>query len=301
MLRNSLAVVAVATCGFLCLGTDDLSAQTLLRWQLKPGETFTVAVAQQTSSQVAFSGKQTTTAIDLAMDLTWQVTAAGENGIAIKQTIQRLVFKLNSPKAGSVEYDSAQQANPTGPARDVAAAVKPLLGAEIELTMDDRGQVKAVKPIGEVAEKLLAAGKEEEGVFSTKAIQQLLRQPLAILPEKPVAMGDSWTNTAEIDAAAGRFKQETTSMLAGEVEQAGQKLLKIEQKWTLTPADPAAKPSLTLKSHQQTGRLLFDAAAGRLASAEQTQKLVTERPYRETTIVVTLSSTQKTTVKAAEK
>lgn len=275
-----LRTLLMTALGVLLLA-EGVSAQTLLRWKLKAGETFNVAVSQQTSSQVAFSGKQATTAIDLAMELTWHVTAADENGIVVKQSIQRLVFKLNSPKAGSVEYDSAQKANPTGPSRDVAAAVKPLLGAEIELTMDDRGQVQAVKPVGEMAEKLLAASKDEEGVFSTKAIQQLLRQPLAILPEKPVAQGESWTTTADLDAAAGKFKQEIASTLAGEVEQDGDKLLKIEQKWTLQPADPAGKPKLALKSHEQTGAILFDASAGRLASAEQTQKLVTERLPRD--------------------
>jgi hypothetical protein len=60
----------------------------------------------------------------------------------------------------------------------------------------------------------------------------------------------------------------------------------------------AGSTALTLKSHEQSGHLLFSPELGRLVSAEQTQKLSTERPYRETTIAVTLTSKQTTTVKA---
>src|SRR4051812_35954763 len=64
-----------------------LDAQTLLRWKLKPGDAFTVETRQETDSQVAFSGKSATTKIDLALQLTWVVTAANENEIVIKQSI----------------------------------------------------------------------------------------------------------------------------------------------------------------------------------------------------------------------
>ncbi|MDX1946055.1 MAG: DUF6263 family protein [Pirellulaceae bacterium] len=294
-------VSAIAIGLFAGMFSGELAAQTLLRWQLAEGDSLALSVRQETQSVVVFSGKETKTTIDLTMELGWQVTAASEDILTVKQKVKRIVLKLNSPAAGAIEFDSQAQANLIGPARTVAATVSPLVGAEIEITLDRRGQVTGVKPLGEAAEKLLAGGKDDEGAGSAQAIQQLLRQPLAILPEKPVAIGDSWTTTSDLAAAVGKFQQEIVSTLAGEVEEGGQKLLKIDQKWTLTPADPAAKPKLTLKSHQQTGTLLFAAAAGRLASAEQTQKLVTERPYRETTIVVTLSSTQQTTVKAVPK
>ena len=65
-----------------------------------------------------------------------------------------------------------------------------------------------------------------------------------------------------------------------------------------TPAPAAAgkKPPLVLKSSELTGKLLFDAEAGRLVSAEQQQTLATQRPYRETTIDVKLTSTQTSTL-----
>jgi hypothetical protein len=58
------------------------------------------------------------------------------------------------------------------------------------------------------------------------------------------------------------------------------------------------KERLTIKDHQQQGTIEFAVDEGRVTSAEQTQKLVTERDYQGTKITVTLESRQTTTVEA---
>jgi len=276
------------------------SAQTDLRWKLQPGEQFAVNVAQQTISDVAYSGKKVTTQIDLAMDLGWTVTAADEKAITIKQSLQRLTFKMESPKVGKITYDSADKSRPTGQAREVAAAIAPLLAAEILLEMNARGEVLSAKPANEAAEKLLASGSDgaDSSLFSKQAIQQLLRQSLVVLPENSVAEGDSWTNSTDIDSALGKGQQKTTFTFSGTAEQDGAAVARIDvaSKLDLTaPAATANKP--LVKEHQQNGTVFFSTEQGRVVSAKQSQTLVTERPYRETTIVVTLKSEQTTTLK----
>jgi hypothetical protein len=61
-----------------------------------------------------------------------------------------------------------------------------------------------------------------------------------------------------------------------------------------------AKKATTIKEHAQSGVILFSTDQGRVVSAEQTQKLTTERPHRDTTIVVTLQSKQTTTLQSQE-
>ena len=101
--------------------------------------------------------------------------------------------------------------------------------------------------------------------------------------------------------AAGSFQQETTYQLK-ELADDGVAKISMESKFTPTgaPATTGTVSSGTLKvtEHKQTGAIRFAAQAGRVTEAEQTQKLVTERPYRETTITVTLTSKQKTTVQS---
>ena len=294
-----LAIVTVGIAGAA-------RAQAPLRWKLEPGQLLLVEVRQQTTSQVSFSGKTAEAKIDLTVQYVWSVGEPAEKGMTVTQKIDRIVLQLDT-KSGTIKYDSADPKRPSGPARDVADAVKPILGAEIAIVMSARGEIHSAKPANEAAEKLFAAGgaADPPGVFSKKSVETLLRQPLAVLPEKAVAEDETWTVDGDLDATAGRFKQTTTYRLAGAEEQEGQKLARINHSATLEPAEAPAKPvgpaaPLVLKAHEQSGHYLFSPELGRLVSASQKQKLTTERPYRETTIVVTLDSTQTTTIKPAK-
>jgi hypothetical protein len=294
--------LAIATVGFPCAA----HAQTPLRWKLEPGQSLVVEVRQRTTSHVGFSGKMAEAKIDLTVEYVWSVGEAADTGTTITQKIDRIVLQLDT-KAGTLKYDSADPKRPSGPARDVADAVQPILGAQIAIVMTARGEIRSAKPANEAAEKLFAAGgaADPPGVFSKKSVETLLRQPLAVLPEQAVDENETWTVISDLDAAAGKFKQTTTYRLAGTEEQEGQQLLRVEHSATLEPAAAPPKPDgaavpLVLKSHEQSGHYLFSPDLGRLVSASQTQKLTTERPYRETTIVVTLDSTQTTTIKPAK-
>ncbi len=298
--QSAWIVVLLAGLGWTGLA----QAETLLRWKLEPGQSLVVDFQQQTTSTVAFSGKSAETKIDLGMELLWSVAGVDDVGIAVKQSIRRFQFKLESPKAGVIQYDSAAKTRPTGQARAIADAIKPLLGAEVEITMTDRGEIVAARPANAAADLLFAApgAAEQPGVFSKQAVETMLRHPLVVFPEKPVEDDGSWKLESVLNAAAGTFKQSTTYRLAGMQEHDGQQLAKIAVSAVLEPqakpAPGAAGPGkLTVKAHEQTGQILFSAQQGRLVSAEQSQTLSTERPYRETTITVTLASKQTTTVK----
>jgi len=301
---QSFALFAIFCSMLLLAQPGSVHGQAPLRWKLKQGEAFEVQLQQQTTSQVAFAGKAADTKIDLGLELLWTVAAADDKQIKVRQVVQRITFSLQPQKGDAVKYDSLNRARPTGQARQVADAVQPLLGAEIEFTMSDRGQVISTAPINPAAEKLFAeeSADQSPNVFSRQALQTLLRQPLVVLPEEPFAADKTWTDEPrEIKSAAGTFMQATTYRHAGQVEEAGQTLEKIELTAKLTPvAATATKGSkLTVKSHDHSGTILFSAAQGRLIRAEQIQKLATERPYRETTIAVTLESKQTTTIRPA--
>lgn len=281
-------------CVALCLVTvPNLRAQTLLRWKLAAGERLAVAVAQDTNSEVSYSGKTTKTQIKLAMELTWRVIAVENERIRLEQSIGRLSVSFDAPPAGRVQFDSADQAKLTGPAKEIAASLQPLLAAKVEITMNDRGEILEAKEINDAAAS--AGPSAAAALVSQEAIQQLLKQPLVVLPAKPVTIGDNWNTTNELKSALGPAQQTTTFRYTGPAEVEGKTVEVIEVTTTLK-LTPATTAKITLKEHTQKGTVRFDAAAGRVVSAEQTQKLVTERPYRETTIVVTLGSEQKTTV-----
>ena len=280
--------------------------QTLLRWKLKTDDALRLTIQQETESQVAFSGKSATTKIELAVELDWLVTAADEKEIKLKQTLRGVKLKLQSPEGGVIEYDSAAEAKPSGQAREMAESIQPLIGMELAMTMTPRGEVVAAEPANKAAEELFADGKPGEQAGASRAqVQQLLKQSLVVLPEKEVSLNDTWTNTSKLSGAAGEFQQVTTYRLAGLNEQNGQTIAQLEMNAQLDPAagksapgKKAAAGKLRVKDHQQQGTIAFAVNEGRVTEAEQTQKLVTERPYREATIVVTLVSKQTTKMAA---
>lgn len=289
LLPLAIAIVVLTVPGIL-------RAQTLLRWKLKPGEALAVEIVQHTDSQVAFSGKTAATKIDLTLKLGWQVTAAEDESFTIQQTVERIQQKITTPQAATIEYDSGATGRPSGQARDLAEALKPLVGAEFEMVMNGRGVIDSVKPVNDAAKALLASAEKEAGPDAAPhdALQQMLRRQLVVLPEKKVSAGDTWTISNDRTAATGSLKLDTTYRLDGLTDQDGKRLAKIG---LTAKATPGAGAKINIKSHDHSGTIVFSADEGRVVEISQTQKLVTERPYRETTIVVTLNSTQKTTVK----
>jgi uncharacterized protein DUF6263 len=285
-MRTCVAIVASTV---WLVAAPALHAQTTLRWKLQTGDHLDVAIRQRTESDVTYSGKSTKTEIDLGMHLTWRVLAAENGQFRLQQTLDRVTVSLEAPPAGRVQYDTAQANPPAGSAKDIAAALTPLLAAKLKVTMSDRGEIQ-------IQEQTPAkAAAQSNALLSKDSIRQLLDQPLAVLPEKPVNKGEPWTSTANLTTALGKAVQTTTYTYQGPADADGRTLQNIDVSADLQ-VTPGTSAKITLKTHKQTGTVLFDSKAGRVVSTDQNQTLVTERPYRETTIVVSLTTNTKTTI-----
>jgi hypothetical protein len=285
---------------------SDANAQTLLRWKLKTGDEFVVRTEQQTESTVGFSGKSANSKIDMQMDIRWRVVKASESSFVVIQSIERLTASL-SAATGSAEFDSAAKSRPVGLAKQLSDSLQPLVGAEIETEMNDRGEVLSVKPANAAAEQLFKRDNAGATDQSKSAIHQVVSQSILPLPNEEVAVSGEWKTTRELATPAGLLQQVTTYRLAELTEQEGRQLCRIES--TSKFADQGNAPltgnagttAIKVIDHQQSGVIVFSRDLGRVVEAQQSQKLATERPYRDTTITVTLQSTQKTTVQAASK
>ena len=303
-----LRVELVVSLAIFLAAASPALAQKNLRWKLAAGDQLQVNVGQQTTSSVIIPGnamKSVKTKMEMTLETLCTVESADEKQIKISQTVKRLAVKLQIGDANPIAYDSATKTPPVGAAKDFAAAAKPLLteGSALMVTMDPRGEVLSAEPSAKLAELWKVPGaKSLSGPGSAESTQELLKRAIVLLPEKPVAADDAakakWSKEREVDISIGKVKQSTEFVFAGEVEEEGQKLDKIDftSKLTLVPGG-AKSLKLTLKEQTQTGYALFSAEQGRVVSAEQTQHLVTEAPYRETIIPVTVDSTVKTTIK----
>jgi hypothetical protein len=278
-------------------------AQTLLRWKLKTGDEFIVSTQQRTESNVFFSGKSAKSKIETQMDIRWTVREARESSFVVKQAIERLSTTLLTA-TGSAEYDSGAKTRPVGLAKQLSDALAPLVGAEIEIEMNDRGEVLAVKAANAAAEALFKADASDTGGNNSRsAVRQVVSQSILQLPKDDVDQQGEWQAVRELDTPAGLLRQETTYKLADFVDREGMRLGQIESRSDLAPpavANGTEKPvkgAIKIVNHEQSGTILFSIEQGRVIESQQQQKLVTERAYRDTTITVTLESTQTSTVK----
>jgi hypothetical protein len=95
------------------------------------------------------------------------------------------------------------------------------------------------------------------------------------------------------------MRQETTYQLEKINDEDGKQWCQIQATSKLHPSAAAGKtPESKLKivSQNHSATILFSPSDGRLLSVDATQKLETQRVYRETTISVKLNSTQQTTL-----
>lgn len=295
-------ILIAALLGGWCNLAGTAHGQTLLRWKLQAGEAWNTHTQQRTESSVEFSSKSAKTTIDMQLDLHWEVLSANETKFTVRQTINRLALNLTSA-TGSAEFDSAAKTRPTGLARQLSDALAPLIGAAIETEMNNRGEVLSATATNDAAAALFQREKSSGEADAAATVQQAIAQSILQLPEQEIAKGGHWQITRELSTPAGPHKLETTYTLVDFIQRDGDELGQLDLQARLVPPDAASaaasspKTPIRIKDHQQSGRVLFSVKAGRVVESEQTQTLVTERPYRDTLITVTLQSTQKTTVR----
>lgn len=279
------------------LGAADVHADgKLLRWKLQPGEKFHVTFTQQTVQATTVNNKPVKTSIDMTMEMDWVVDDVQPDGQAqLTQSFTRMKIAMNAGGAEPIQFDSADEQRPEGPAADIRRAVRRLLGAPFHITLNARGEILDVTLSDEAAQAIeqSTASDNLKQLLTPDGLRQMLRQSSVVLPEKSIAAGATWNEQVESASPLGTLKLRHEYRYAGSEERDGRLLEKItvETKFELIKPSAAPRSKLTIKSQSQTGTLYFDAAAGRFVDAETKQQLATETPYRDLLIQATVDST----------
>lgn len=173
-----------------------------LKLRLTPGAKFGL---KTTSVQTVFQnlgGRSQNLSQTFGFGYTFLVDEIGEDGIAsVTVLYDSVLVKQHSPE-GSVEYDSSQAEQGIPPALKAFAA---LPGQSIRMKIGPTGVVHEVDGMTHLLRRLISqlnlpAGPERqlmektlESQLSDEALRRAMENMMAIYPEKPVAIGDSWT------------------------------------------------------------------------------------------------------------
>lgn len=275
------------------------NAETLLRWKFAEGQRLEVTVDQHTATETTGAGKPTGIDITMQSRMTWTVNSVDADGTAqITQRFERFAVTMKSGTAEPIEYASDSETKSTGSAADIAAAVSPVIGADFTVTMTARGQIRAVNLLDAAAEAFASVESPAlKQLFSAEGITQLLGQAAVELPEQALAPDSNWTATFTTPSPLGTLKQSRTYTLAAPEDVDGTTLERIDiaGQLEIEPSEQTPR-KLKLLDQELTGSMLFNVEAGRLASSHSTQKLTTERPYREFKIKVETTASTTTTI-----
>lgn len=273
------------------------AAQSPPRWKLEKGQKFTLQMDQQTASLVTLSSRKLNSTVDLKVLVSWNVVDATAESFVVEQTIDAIRLEMKGPGENAVTYDTREKKAVVGTAQTIATSIAPLVGAKFTLTLDPLGHIQAAEKIA-VAD---AQTTDAKPAITKESIEQLLREPFLPLPKSLEGEMPTWTDERQTNAALGQVKQKRTFTLAGTEDRNGVPAAKIIVEGTLEVTSTAGKKEpvkLTTQSH--TGAIWFTKEPGRLLAAESKQRLVTESMYRDSAIVVDLTTTLTTTLSPRE-
>ena len=269
----SLALIAAAT------QADD---RVRLALRLERGQTYRTRFTSQQTIKQTIQGQQIDMAQTMGFTYVFNVLRTDENGLAdCSVKYEAVVFKQNGP-AGNTDYDSTRLNEPIpAPAKSFAA----LIGQGFSMRISPSGAVSHVSGIDELLEQvIMSVEAPNESVrdmirrqlkeqFGDEAIRQQMEQILAIYPDVPLRIGDSWKRRVTISAGFPLLLENTYSYRGNE---GGMAIVDVSSKMSKNPhGKPMKVGPATLDfdiDGTQEGTMSMSLATGWVESSTLKQK-----------------------------
>jgi hypothetical protein len=264
-------------------------AEAPLRWKFKEGESLDYVIERAVDGKLNLSGADIEFKVKMIFDTTWKVKSVAADGTAsVEETLDRMQVSMDSPLAGSLEYDSQTPTNPDSPAWSmmVEPMVNGMLGQTLKWKVSPLGKVTDIEmpeKLKETFAKQSQGGNRQAGLglggnmFSDRGIREFVEKSVQPLPET-AGKDATWKQSFENPIPRiGTQMSETTFTFAEAETKDGKNLQKIASATELTfePAEDA-QADLEITSQSASGAVYFDPAAGRVVKAEGTQSSVME-------------------------
>jgi len=253
-----------------------------LALQLKAGQTYKTRFISDQKVKQKIQGQEVNMNQSIGFVYTFEVQRVDPSGNAdCRVRYQSVIFKQDGPQ-GKTEYDSDHPPT-TVPAQ--AKSFAALVGQGFSLRITPTGRVTEVQGVDAMVDKISQAvdlpneaardmmRKQLKEQFGDAAVQSQMEQMLAIYPEKPVAIGDTWSRRLSITAGFPMLL-ENTYTLRGRKD--GLALVDVVTKLSRNPAGkPLKMGPATLSfdlSGTQQGQLSIAEASGWVERSDLKQK-----------------------------
>jgi len=252
----------------------DAGEPVAMRWRLAPGRVLRYSLDQRTVHESRpEGGRPLRVERRQRLDFRLSVSRVDEGGAAADLALVVDRARVEIDGAGA-PVDFAFDTNaPDAPVEEgpfaarLVALLNGLVGAEIDLRMDDRGEVSDVRIPEPLLGLIRRAGEQGAAVaFSEEGVRNLALQAFPLLPPGPVEPGASWTRQATAPMPTlGAMALDKTYTYRGP-RPGSPRLLQVDvdTRLSLRPA-PEATLEMKLLRQSATGSFTFDAGAGVVA------------------------------------
>ncbi len=291
----------------------DSGAKAELKWKFEKGKAFYQKMTTTTEQTMKVMNNDVKQTQKQTFYFSWTPVEQKGDAWTIKQKIEGVAMDIDIG-GSKIQYDSTKESTATNP---LGEFFKALVGAEFTITLDmKKVEVTKVEGRDKFLGDLVKANPQMkqllDQILSEKALKEMAEPTFAVVPDKAVAKGDTWTKTSTLDMGPiGKYENKYTYTYEGKDEK-DKKLDKIKVDTQLTykePGDvagvgglPFKIKSADLKSTNAIGSVLFDEAKGRVdksnSKMELSGKLSIEIGGQTTT--VDLSQTQTTDVESSD-
>lgn len=207
-----------------------------LRLRLEKGQTFDQVIAMEQKISQTYSNRRTDWIMTSRFGIHNEVINADERSSVIKTTYKYAISEASVDSKNIERYDSRK---PSKVMPSSAIAVAAFVGQSLTTTVSARGEVLKIEGMQIIVERLFDLMKisSELRAQITKTLSEASKsQPgqfiqFAQLPERPVAVGDSWTVKNNRSAIAPIFASTRYTLFSRQ----NQRLILLVRSSTLTP------------------------------------------------------------------
>jgi len=233
------------------------SGKTNLAWQLPVGRKIDVVMKQTMEMDQSVAGQELSTEMVSTNFMLWMVEKVDDAGIAtVNSEIERMTMSMDSPHM-KFELDTASEEELEGAAADMAEKLKPMVGKPFSQTMNTQGKILTFEMPDEVSDK--------NPLMSKETLSQLMKNASPVFPDKPVAVGESWTQDSSMGMPGGMggMKIESTYTYKGTEELDGKTLDKIEIAMKMEfEAEEGSPVKIEITDQSTKGTMYFDSVKG---------------------------------------
>jgi hypothetical protein len=234
------------------------------------------------------SGTEQALSQTIALGYTFATQDVAADGTAtVKVTYDTVSFKQTS-QVGNIEYDSANPP-PPGQIHPMARGFAALAGQSFTMKVTPTGKITEIQGLDQMVDAILKKLDIAEGPakpiaekairhdFGEEALKDNMEGLLAIYPDKPVSLGDSWTKKLSVSKGFPMLMENNFTLKEATPSAA---TLAVKSKLSTNPDAPPIdmrnqKITYTLTG-EQTGTMVVDRGSGWVKSADMTQKVTGE-------------------------